>query len=32
VPSDPNIKNDPEKIAASEKFWAEHALSLAAKK
>ncbi len=32
IPSDPSIANDPEGRAASEKFWAEHALSIAAKK
>ena len=32
IPSDPSLANDPEGRAAAEAFWAEHALSIAAKK
>ena len=32
VPSDPSLADDPEGRAAAEKFWAVHALSIAAKK
>lgn len=32
IPSDPSLADDPEGRAAAEKFWAQHALSIAAKK
>jgi hypothetical protein len=32
IPSDPSLANDPQGKAAAEKFWAEHTLSIAAKK
>ena len=32
LPSDPSLASDPEGKAASEAFWAQHALSIAAKK
>ncbi len=32
IPSDPSLASDPEGRAKAEKFWAEHALSIAAKR
>ena len=32
IPSDPSLADDPQGKAAAERFWAEHALSIAAKK